>query len=210
MRVLVVDDHSLLRDGIVSLLEAGGHEVVGQGNNGLEAIRLAAEFHPDLVLMDLHMPIMTGLTALKQIKAETPDMKVVMLTVSEEDKDIIEAIRAGANGYLLKQINAAEFFQLLEKLQQGEAAISPSVAIHLFKHVGHPGARAASSPLSERELEVLRLVANGKTNHEVAEALSVSDNTVKFHLKNIMQKLNASNRAEAVMNARQLNIIQTP
>lgn len=210
MRVLVVDDHSLFRDGIVSLLEAGGHAVVGQGNNGLEAVRLTEELHPELVLLDLHMPIMTGLTALKQIKAEMPDMKVVMLTVSEEDKDIIEAIRAGANGYLLKQINAAEFFQLLEKLERGEAAVSPAVALHLFKYVGRIGPKAEASPLSERELEVLQLVANGKSNHETAEALSISDNTVKFHLKNIMQKLNASNRAEAVMNAKQLNLLQMP
>lgn len=209
MRVLVVDDHSLFRDGIVSLLEAGGHEVVGQGNNGLEATHLAVELHPDLILMDIHMPIMTGLTALKQIRAEMPDVKIVMLTVSEEDRDIIEAIRAGANGYLLKQINAAEFFQLLKKLEQGEAAISPPVATHLFKHVGRASVKPEASPLSDRELEVLRLVAGGKSNREIAAALSVSDNTVKFHLKNILQKLNASNRVEAVMRAAQLNILQT-
>lgn len=188
MRVLVVDDHSLFRDGIVSLLEAGGHAVVGQGNNGLEAVRLTEELHPELVLLDLHMPIMTGLTALKQIKAEMPDMKVVMLTVSEEDKDIIEAIRAGANGYLLKQINAAEFFQLLEKLERGEAAVSPAVALHLFKYVGRIGPKAEASPLSERELEVLRLVANGKSitrrPKPCRSAITPSNSILKTSCKN--------------------------
>jgi DNA-binding NarL/FixJ family response regulator len=207
MRVLVVDDHSLFRDGIVSLLEAGGHEVVGQGSNGIEAIKQALELSPDLVLMDIHMPVMTGLTALKHIKAEKPEIHVVMLTVSEEEKDLLDAIRSGANGYLLKQINATEFFQLLDKLQQGEAAISPSVATRLFKHIGQSGSKTERSLLSDRELEVLRLVADGRPNREIASVLSVSDNTVKFHLKNIMQKLNVSNRAEAVKVATQMNII---
>ena len=208
MRVLVVDDHSLFRDGIVSLLEAGGHEVVGQGSNGLEAIDQAIKFNPELVLMDIHMPVMTGLTALKQIKAQRPEIRVVMLTVSEEDKDILEAIRAGANGYLLKQINATEFFQFLDKLQQGEAAISPSVASRLFKHLGQSETKnPPRALLSNREMEVLRLVADGRPNREIAAALSVSDNTVKFHLKNIMQKLNVSTRAEAVMVAAQRNLL---
>ncbi|MEW5939482.1 MAG: response regulator transcription factor [Chloroflexota bacterium] len=207
MRVLVVDDHSLFRDGIVSLLEAGGYEVVGQGSNGLEAIDQALQLEPDLVLLDIHMPVMTGLTALKQIKAKRPNMNVVMLTVSEEDKDIIEAIRAGANGYLLKQINSTEFFQLLERLQRGEAAISPPVATRLFKHLGPSEAKGRHVALSDREIEVLRLVADGKPNREIALALSVSDNTVKFHLKNILQKLNVANRAEAVMAATQMGIL---
>jgi DNA-binding NarL/FixJ family response regulator len=207
MRVLVVDDHSLFRDGIVSLLEAGGHEVVGQGSNGLEAIDLAEALRPDLILLDIHMPVMTGLTALKQIKARTPGVNVVMLTVSEEDKDILESIRAGANGYLLKQINAAEFFQLLESMQRGEAAISPSVATRLVRHLGPSDSRSQRALLSERELEVLRLVADGKPNHEIAAALSVSENTVKFHLKNILQKLNVSNRLEAVRAATQMGIL---
>lgn len=209
MRVLVVDDHSLFRDGIVSLLEAGGYEVVGQGSNGLDAIKLALKLTPDLVLLDIHMPVMNGLTALKQIKAEKPEIHVVMLTVSEDDKDILEAIRSGANGYLLKQINSTEFFQLLDKLPDGEPAISPSVAARLFKHIGQTSARSEKSLLSDRELEVLRLVADGRPNREIAGLLSVSDNTVKFHLKNIMQKLNVSNRAEAVKVATQMNILKS-
>jgi DNA-binding NarL/FixJ family response regulator len=207
MRVLVVDDHSLFRDGIVSLLEAGGFEVVGQASNGLEAIDQVVALSPDLVLLDIHMPVMTGLTALKQIKARKPEVNVVMLTVSEDDKDIIEAIRIGANGYLLKQINSTEFFHLLERLQHGEAAISPSVATRLVKHLGPSDTKPQRAMLSERELEVLRLVADGKPNREIALALSVSDNTVKFHLKNIMQKLNVANRAEAVMEATQMGIL---
>ena len=207
MRVLVVDDHSLFRDGIVSLLEAGGYEVVGQGNNGLEAIDKSLELNPDLVLLDIHMPVMTGLTALKQIKAKQPHVKVVMLTVSDDDRDIIDAIRAGANGYLLKQVNSTEFFQMLERLKSGEAAISPSVATRLFKHLGPSDGKSERVLLSDREMEVLRLVADGKPNREIARFLSVSDNTVKFHLKNILQKLNVANRAEAVMVATQMGIL---
>ena len=208
MRIIVVDSHSLFRDGIVSLLLSGGHEIVGQGNNGIEAVKLADTLEPDLILMDMQMPVMAGLAALKSIKAEHPTIKVVMLTVSEDEKDIIDAIRAGADGYLLKQINSTEFFQLLERLERGEPAISSSVAMRLYKHIGQASSRFKSDVLSERELDVLRLVAAGRSNHAVAERLSVSDNTVKYHLKNIMQKLSVSNRAEAVKIAIQMGLIE--
>ena len=153
------------------------------------------------------MPGMSGLDALKNIKAERPDIKVVMLTVSEEDKDLLEAIRSGANGYLLKHINSSEFFKLLENLQHGDAAILPSIATRLFKYVSQTGEKAEKSPLSEREAEVLKLVAAGKSNRDIANDLSVSENTVKFHIKNILQKLSVTNRIEAVTYAIQHGIL---
>jgi DNA-binding NarL/FixJ family response regulator len=208
VRIVVVDHHSLFRDGIVSLLEGGGHQVVGQGSNGIEAIKLADQLKPDLLLMDVQMPVMNGLSALKQIKSDHPQIKVVMLTMSEDEKDIIDSIRTGADGYLLKQINSSEFFQLLERLPQNEPAISSSIAMRLYKHIGQPGTSTKPDLLSDRELEVLRLVADGRPNRDIAEVLSVSDNTVKYHIKNIIQKLQASNRAEAVKIATQLRLIE--
>lgn len=207
MRILVVDDHSLFRDGIISLLEAGGHKIVGQAHNGSEAVEQALSLQPDLVLMDIHMPVMSGLDALKSIKAAQPNIKVVMLTVSEEDKDLLEAIRSGANGYLLKHIDSNEFFKLLENLERGDAAILPSIATRLFKFVSQSGENPEKSPLSEREAEVLRLVGAGKSNREIANELSISENTIKFHIKNILQKLSAANRIEAVTYAIQHGLI---
>lgn len=207
MKVLVVDDHSLFRDGIISLLEAGGHTVIGQGRTGTEAVEQALSLLPDLVLMDIHMPGMSGLEALKSIKAEHPDMKVVILTVSEEDKDLLEAIRSGANGYILKHIDSTEFFKLLGNLEHGDAAILPSIATRLFKYVSQTGGPAEKSPLSEREVEVLKLIAAGKSNRDIAGSLSLSENTVKFHIKNILQKLAVANRIEAVTYAMQHGMI---
>jgi DNA-binding NarL/FixJ family response regulator len=208
MKILVVDDHSLFRDGITSLLESGGHTVIGQASNGNEAVERALALLPDLVLMDVHMPGLSGLEALKAIKAAKPEIKVVMLTVSEEDNDFMEAIRSDANGYLLKHISSGELFKLLENLERGEAAILPSIAMRLFKHVSQSGSGSVEkSPLSEKEVEVLKLIAAGKSNRDIANDLSVSENTVKFHIKNILQKLSVGNRKEAVAHAIQHGII---
>ena len=206
MRILVADDHSLFRDGLVSLLEAGGYEVIGQAGDGQEAIDKAHALNPDLVLLDINMPRKTGLQALKEIKTDLPKAKVVMLTVSEDDAHLLEAIRSGADGYLLKHLNANEFLQMIQGVERGEAAISRSMTGRLFKHVAQPP-ETEEVVLSEREVEVLRLVAAGKSNREIAGALSVSENTVKFHLRNILQRLNVSNRAEAVMVALQKGIL---
>jgi DNA-binding NarL/FixJ family response regulator len=207
MRILVVDDHSLFRDGIISLLESGGHTVIGQARTGNEAVEQALALLPDLVLMDIHMPGMSGLEALKNIKAGHPEIKVVILTVSEEDSDLLDAIRSGANGYLLKHIDSGEFFKLLDNLERGEAAILPSIATRLFKYVSQAGGKDEKSPLSEREVEVLKLLATGKSNRDIAHDLSISENTIKFHMKNILQKLSVANRIEAVTYAIQHGII---
>jgi DNA-binding NarL/FixJ family response regulator len=207
MRIFVADDHSLFRDGIISLLEAGGYEVVGQAGDGKSAVEKVLLLCPDLVLLDINMPVMDGIEALKAIKTAFPGIKVVMLTVSEEDSHLLAAIRAGADGYLLKHLNSQEFFNLLSGLERGEPAVTHSIASQLFKHIGQTGKAASEPMITDREVEVLKLVASGKSNRDVALTLSVSENTVKFHLKNIMVKLNTSNRTEAVMVARQKKII---
>jgi DNA-binding NarL/FixJ family response regulator len=206
MKIFVADDHSLFRDGIISLLEAGGYDVVGQAGDGVSAVEKVLFLRPDLVLLDINMPSMNGLDALRVIKSSLPGIKVVMLTVSEDDVHLLTAIRSGADGYLLKHLNANEFLEMIRGLEKGEPAIARSVASKLFKHVGQ-GNTQPEALLSEREVEVLKLVAAGKSNRDAALSLSVSENTVKFHLKNIMLKLGVSNRTEAVTVAMQKRII---
>jgi DNA-binding NarL/FixJ family response regulator len=191
MRVLVVDDHSLFRDGIISLLDASGF---------------------DLVLLDIHMPEMNGLDALKQIKSAMPETRVVMLTVSEDETFLADAIKLGADGYLLKHLSAPEFIELLEGLKRGEAAITRKTTAFLMKQIAQPSSRHDKpvTPLSDREVEIIRLLAEGLSNRSVSERLSLSENTIKYHLKNILQKLNVQNRTEAVMYAVRNNLIERP
>lgn len=201
MRVLLVDDHTLVRNGVASLLAARDIDVVGEAADGLEALEKARELHPDLILMDIKMPGSNGLEATRLIKAEMPEIKIIILTVSDDDEDLFEAIKSGAEGYLLKNLRAEEFFELLAGVTRGEAAISPPMAtkiIEEFARLKTSGAEA-SQPDSEptvREIDVLRLVASGASNREMAFALDITENTVKYHLRNIMQKLHLRNRAQ--------------
>jgi len=197
MRILVADDHSLFRDGIVSLLEAAGHSVVGQVGDGQAAITAAAELTPDVVLLDLAMPKAGGLEALVDIKARHPAMKVVILTVSAEDEDLYGAIRAGADGYLLKSLTSADLIDMLTGLERGEAAITRATASRLMQGFAGAGAAEPLARLTNRELSILRLVAEGRSNKAIGQNLSISENTVKYYMKNVLQKLGARNRAEA-------------
>jgi len=205
MRVLVADDHSLFRDGIISLLEAAGFEVVGQVGDGQAAVEAVLRLRPDLVLMDITMPRMSGLEALRAIKQVSPETQVVMLTVSDDDADLFEAIRSGASGYLLKSLNAEEFLTMLDGLQRGEAAMTRKTTARLIQGLTGSSPRSQQTRLAqrltEREIELLRLVAEGMSNKAIAHALSVSENTVKYHMRNILQKLDAQNRTEAVTHA---------
>ncbi len=203
MRVLVADDHALFRDGIVSLLEAAGHQVIGQVGDGRAAVEAALRLKPDLVLLDITMPIMDGPSALRKIKAELPETQIVMLTVSDEDVLLLDCVTAGASGYLLKSLTAEEFLGLLRGLENGEAALTGKMTARLIKGVADtPKTREQpSDTLSTREIELLRLVAAGNSNKAIAEELSISENTVKYHMKNILQKLSAKNRTEAVTQA---------
>lgn len=211
MRVLVADDHSLFRDGMISLLEAAGFEVVGQAGNGLEAVQGVRQLHPDLVLLDLSMPQMGGLEALRLIKAESPQTRVVVLTVSTEDSDLFAAIRSGANGYLLKNLTATEFLEMLDGLERGEAAITRKTTTRLLASYTHqPEAASPEIHLTARELELLQWVAEGLSNKSIAQLLSVSNNTVKYHMRNILQKMNVQNRTEAVTHAMRAGLLPAP
>ncbi len=199
MRVLLVDDHPLFREGLISLLRTHDIDVVGEASSGTEALELTRCLRPDVVLMDLDMPEMGGLEATRLIKAEMPDVKVVILTVSETDEDLFEAIRGGAHGYLVKSTSSSEFFDLLEALDRGEAPLSRGLAAKIMRYLAQGGRPAAeATQLTPREEEILRLVAEGKTNRDVAAELFIADATVKFHMTNILNKLHLENRAQVV------------
>lgn len=197
-RVVIVDDHSLFRDGIASLLRARGYEVVGEASDGAEAVDRVRELKPDLVFMDIRMPSMGGLEATRLIKAEMPEVKVVILTVSDDEDDLFEAIKSGAQGYLLKKLKSDSFFDLISGVTRGEAPISPQMAVKMLDEFSGRNPGGNRGGLTDREVEVLRLVAQGKTNKEIASGLTVSDSTVKYHLRNILVKLHLENRAQVM------------
>lgn len=210
MRVLVADDHSLFRDGIASLIEAAGFTVIGQVGDGQAAVEAALRLRPDLVLLDISMPQMSGLEALRQIKAQAPEIQVVMLTVSDDDASLLQAIQLGARGYLLKNLNAEEFLDMLAGLQRGEAALTRQMTARLLNGLARQSQRqpGPAERLTPREIELLRLVAEGLPNKAIAQRLSVSENTVKYHMKNILQKLGVRNRAEAIAHALRAGLLE--
>jgi DNA-binding NarL/FixJ family response regulator len=197
-RILVADDHPLFRDGIVSLLEAAGYDVVGQAGDGAAAVEAALRLRPDLVLMDVTMPGVAGLDALRRLRAAWPEARVVMLTASDEDSDLFAAVEAGACGYLLKSLGSDEFLDMLAGVEQGEAAMTRQTTNRLLLGLARRSEPAAAAvPLTAREAELLGLLASGLSNKAIAKKMSLSENTVKYHLKNILQKLHVHNRTEA-------------
>jgi DNA-binding NarL/FixJ family response regulator len=207
MRVLLADDHALFRDGLRSLLEARGVEVIGEARNGREALDQTRRLGPDVVLMDLDMPELDGLAATRLICAERPEVKVVILTASEEDAHLFEAIKSGAQGYLFKNLPSDELFRLLDGVARGEPALTPALARKLLVEFARPAPAAPAPPaaseafdaLTEREREVLDLLVQGITsNRELAERLVITENTVKYHFRNILDKLHVQNRAQVV------------
>ena len=197
MRVLLADDHALVRAGIASLLRASGAEVVAEAGDGDEAILYARQLRPDLIFMDVRMPGRNGLEATRVIKTELPEIKVVMLTVSDDDADLFEAIKSGAEGYLLKNVRENEFAELLARIEGGEPILSPALARKLMREFARLK-EESSEGLTKREREVLALVSKGSRNKEIAAALYISESTVDFHMRNILQKLHLRNRAEVV------------
>ncbi len=214
MRVLIADDHALFRDGLRSLLEARGIDVVAEARNGREAVELARRERPDVVLMDLAMPEVGGLAATRIISADLPDVRVVVLTASEEDADLFEAIKSGAQGFLPKDIEARRLIDLLDGVTRGEAALTPGLARKLLDEFAQPGVARqehASTGLTDRERDVLELLVQGVTsNRELAERLVVSENTVKYHLRNILAKLHLENRAQVVAYALRNQLVAPP
>jgi DNA-binding NarL/FixJ family response regulator len=212
MRTVLVDDHALFRDGVASLLLAWGHEVVGQAADGAEAIDLVDETSPDVVLMDVRMPNVSGLEATATIHDRHPEVAIVMLTVSEDEADLFRAIKAGAQGYLLKNLEAPQLRTMLEGVARGEPAITPATAARIIdEFLRVPGGSPrATQRLTDRELEVLKLVTVGQRNREIAAELGISENTVKFHLKNIVEKLHAQNRAELAARAVREGLVPDP
>jgi DNA-binding NarL/FixJ family response regulator len=214
MRVLIADDHALFRDGLRSLLDARGVDVVAEARNGREAVNLARQHMPEIVLMDLSMPEMTGLEATRLISADLPDVKVVVLTASEEDADLFEAIKSGAQGFLPKDIEASGLFSMLEGVMRGEPALTPGLARKLLTEFAQPVPAPRQQPpdlLTDREREVLELLVEGVTsNRELADRLFVSENTVKYHLRNILTKLHLQNRAQVIAYAVRNRLVEPP
>ena len=225
VRVLVVDDQRLMRDGIASLLGIqDGIEVVGTAANGQEALEQALSLQPDVILMDVRMPIMDGVAAATQVRRQLPSCRVLMLTTFDDEEYVIEALRAGATGYLLKDIPARNLAQAVRAAHQGIYQLDPAVASKVFNSLTRSESQHSQSPasplsvrppaapvkpvdLTEREIEVLRLIARGATNREIAEALVISEGTVKNHISNILSRLGLRDRTQAAIYARENNLL---
>jgi len=201
IRILVADDHEVVRDGLKLILETEeDFEVIGEAGDGANAIQLAEELHPDVILMDLRMPGMDGLQALEKIHSHWPDIAVVILTTYNEDDLMVRGLRAGARGYLLKDTNRQTLFNSLRAAARGEALFLPEIIARVLNQTSAEK-RSPTSPLTERELEVLRLAANGERSKEIALHLGISERTVKAHLDSVYNKLSVDSRAAAVATA---------
>ncbi|MHB8449555.1 MAG: response regulator [Mycobacteriales bacterium] len=207
IRVLVVDDHALFRRGLQMVLEQEPDiDVVGEASDGSEAVRVAADTTPDIVLMDVRMPKRGGIDACTAIKDTVPSAKIIMLTISDDEADLYDAIKAGAMGYLLKEISIEEVAEAIRAVYGGQSLISPSMASKLLTEfasmIKRDGRQQVPSPrLTDREMEVLKLVAKGLNNRDIAKELFISENTVKNHIRNILEKLQLHSRMEAVVYA---------
>ncbi len=212
IKIMIVDDHTVVRDGLVAMLgREDNFVVVGEAPNGREAVDRARDLRPDIVLMDLRMPEMDGVEAMRQIGAEDPDVKFIVLTTFDSDEYIFDAIEAGARGYLLKDASRDDLFQAVRAVYRGESLIEPGVAAKVlsrFAQLSRQGAGSTSSDgLSGREIEVLQLMAKGSANKAIAGTLAITESTVKTHVANRFQKLDVNHRTEAVTQALQRGII---
>ena len=213
IKILIVDDHEVVRDGLSSMMERQeDFSVVGQAKNGLEAVEKSATLRPDVVLMDLRMPEMDGVEAMRRIRAEQEEVKFLVLTTYDTDEYIFDAIEAGAKGYLLKDASREDLFRAVRTVYRGESLIEPGVVSRVLDRLtelSHRAAHGSEYPvLSEREVEVLQLMAKGSANKQIAADLSITESTVKTHVANIFQKLEINHRTEAVTKAMSQGIIK--
>ncbi len=211
-RVVLVDDHDLFRTGLRNLLEEQNVQVVGECDNGTDALRAVRELAPDVVVMDLNMPGISGVEATRQISMIAPLTRVLVLTISDQDSDVMDAILAGACGYLLKDASIAELMQGIQAAAIGESLVSPTIATKVLQRVratsaSHRGADTIQSELSDREIQVLKLIANGNDNAMIAGELHISPKTVKNHISNILMKLQIDNRIQAAVYAVRSGIV---
>jgi DNA-binding NarL/FixJ family response regulator len=214
VRVLVTDDQALFREALVTLLGARPEvTVVGEAGNGAEALARSAELRPDVVLMDLHMPVLDGIAAIRRLRVEQPEVRVLALTTFDDDEDVFAALRAGAVGYLLKDVASERLVEALLAAARGESVLQPSVAAKVIARFATlsdapaPRPQPLVVPLSDRELDVVRLLAEGASNREIAGALFLAEGTVKNHVTNVLAKLGARDRTQAALRARALDLL---
>jgi DNA-binding NarL/FixJ family response regulator len=215
VRVLLVDDQALFREALATLLATRPEiDVVGEAGDGAEALRRAADLRPDVVLMDLRMPVLDGVAATRRLRAEHPGVGIIALTTFDDDEDVFAAVRAGAVGYLLKDVSSDRLVEAVLAAARGESVLQPSVAAKLVARLAQlpedqpaPRPQPLVVPLSDRELDVLRLLADGRSNREIAAALFLAEGTVKNHVTNVLGKLGARDRTQAALRARDLGCI---
>jgi two-component system NarL family response regulator len=223
MRVLLVDDHTLFLEGLRNLLVSEGIQVVGLAHDGLEALAQARRLHPEVILMDIQMPRCDGVAATRLIKAELPEIKIVMLTMSEDEHDLFEAVKSGASGYLLKRLEAEDFFAYLAELQAGHTPFSPGLAEKILNEFSRQANRmeeeverrggddtgnriGGEAGLSARQVQILTLVAQGQTYQQVAVTIGIAERTVKYHMAEILERLHLDNRAQVIAYAARIGI----
>lgn len=209
VRLVVVDDHALFRRGLVSLLaDFPEFEIAGEAGDGQEALAVIRETDPDVVLLDVNMPVMDGIETVEKLRADRQKAKIMMLTISQNDEDLLGAIVAGADGYLLKNAEPADLCKAILLMAEGKSVLSPDVTSKVLRVLSQTRRSGVDSPLSERELEVLQCLAHGQTTLQISSQLFISDNTVKTHIRHILEKLDAANRTEAVSKAIRMGLIQ--
>ena len=214
IKILIADDQALFREGLRTLLSTQlDFELVGEASNGEEALRLAVHTHPDVILMDLRMPVLDGVNATRRLQAQLPECKVIVLTTFDDDETVFEGLRAGAVGYLLKDVSSEKLYEAIRAAARGEYFLQPSITAKVmteFARISRP-APIISEPLPEqltlREMEILRMVATGASNKEIADTLVIAEGTVKNHLTSILGKLNVKDRMNAVLKAREIGLI---
>jgi two-component system NarL family response regulator len=217
MNILLVDDHTLFRESLQNLLTMHGYQVVGTAGDGLEALEKARHLQPDLILMDIEMPGCDGLTATRLIKAEMPDIRIVMLTVVQEDEGLFESFKSGASGYLLKSLRASELLWHLSQLAEGQAAFSPGLAEKILEEFARMGRQLGSNSeqaeqtpdLTVRQREILTLIAQGMTYEEMGRTLGLSERTIRYHMGEIIQRLHLKNRSQVIAYAARAGLTGT-